>query len=215
MDNLNTDQYLQRTKQAVIENIRRTGAPSVQLQHVPRQSLLHGDDDDLEGQEQDADEDEHPDERKTQLYKDNKITRDDEFEESDDEMNDEIMITENHAEKSKRIASYTNPLADEEPDIEPVMSGALGAPSRTSNDLQTSPAQRSGNKRLWAGTGAADLLHQDNMDIDDDVQDDEEEEEQAEKDDEDVDMVVDDIVPTIEPEGQGEPEDEDEDKGTD
>lgn len=129
MDNLNTTDYLRKIKNSVIENIRRTGAPSVQMTDVPREPLLNGMDSDAEDEAADLDADQNPDVRKTQLRSDKNISRIDELEESDDEEMEPNGSARRPSRKS-RITDYVNPYADKDgPDDDDfVMSGANGRP---------------------------------------------------------------------------------------
>ncbi|GAP85302.1 putative histone deacetylase 1 2 [Rosellinia necatrix] len=85
MENANSPEYLEKIKNQLIENLRRTAhVPSVQMQDVPRQSLgAMTDEDDAELD--DLDEDENKDIRVTQRQWERRIERDDEYEASDNE----------------------------------------------------------------------------------------------------------------------------------
>ncbi|KAI1809957.1 hypothetical protein GGS20DRAFT_580265 [Poronia punctata] len=85
MENANSPEYLEKIKNQLIENLRRTvHVPSVQMQDVPRQSLgAMTDEDDAELD--DLDEDENKDVRMTQRQWEQRIERDDEYEASDNE----------------------------------------------------------------------------------------------------------------------------------
>ncbi|KAI2638585.1 hypothetical protein GGS21DRAFT_538287 [Xylaria nigripes] len=85
MENANSPEYLEKIKNQLIENLRRTAhVPSVQMQDVPQHSLgAMSDEDDAELD--DLDEDEHKDVRITQRQWEQRIERDDEFEASDNE----------------------------------------------------------------------------------------------------------------------------------
>lgn len=96
MDNANSPEYLEKIKNQVLENLKRTTqhAPSVQMQDVPREPLgMHnagpdGEPETFEEQEDrldDEDADAGKDARYTQRIWDQKTVRDDEFDESDDE----------------------------------------------------------------------------------------------------------------------------------
>lgn len=90
MDNANSLEYLERIKNQVFENLRRTtqAAPSVQMQDVPREPLgmsetIDEEEDRLDDEE--ADLEANKDRRYTQRLWDKQITRDDELSESEDE----------------------------------------------------------------------------------------------------------------------------------
>ncbi|KAH7034670.1 uncharacterized protein B0I36DRAFT_381557 [Microdochium trichocladiopsis] len=85
MENANSTEYLEKIKNQLIDNLRRTAhVPSVQMQDVPRQSLgAMSDEDDAELD--DMDEDENKDVRMTQRQWEQRVERDNEYEDSDDE----------------------------------------------------------------------------------------------------------------------------------
>ena len=101
----------------VIENLKKTAhAPSVQLTDVPRSTLM-GDLSDYEDELDDLDEDSHPDERETVRRLDQRITRDDELDESDGE--EEALNggkSHNGAGKRRNVMDYQN--ANATPDLE-------------------------------------------------------------------------------------------------
>ncbi|KAG0230097.1 histone deacetylase [Actinomortierella wolfii] len=75
MDNANTPEYLEKVKQQVFENLARSrGAPSVQMQPVPRDMDL--------SEDEDMDD---PDKRIPQRLWDKKIVPENEYEDSEDE----------------------------------------------------------------------------------------------------------------------------------
>lgn len=120
MENANSPEYLEKIKNAVIENLKKTipAPPSVQMQDVPRQGLGQSDED--EAELDDEDEDQNKDSRWTERRLDKHTIRDDEFEES----GDEEMAEANGAFRPKggsgrkRITDHKNPFA--QPDYEEV-----------------------------------------------------------------------------------------------
>ena len=110
MDNANSKEYLEKIKKQVIENLKKTAhAPSVQMTEIPRTTLTGGTEED-EAEADDMDEDENPDVRMTKRNWDQTITRDDEFDESDDEeMARANGIYTNGHEKRRDIMDYQNP----------------------------------------------------------------------------------------------------------
>ncbi|OWP04170.1 hypothetical protein B2J93_379 [Marssonina coronariae] len=130
MDNANSKDYLEKIKIAVIDNLKKTAhAPSVQMMDVPR-AMMNGaveeDDDILD----DADEDENKDTRSSQRRNDKRITRDDEFEESEDEeMNHENGVRRQPgADRRRNIMDYQNDAAASDVDME---SGVATPPAPT------------------------------------------------------------------------------------
>jgi histone deacetylase 1/2 len=127
MDNLNTEEYLAKVSRSVIENIKHTTPPSVQMTDVPRESLLNGMDSDAEDEAADLDADQNPDVRDTQLRQDKAITRNDEFDDSDEELEDNERVSRRPREKS-RITDFVNPYGDPGPEDDFLMTGANGQP---------------------------------------------------------------------------------------
>ncbi len=85
MENANSPEYLEKIKNQLVENLRRTAhVPSVQMQDVPRHSLGAMSDED-EAELDDILEDENKDVRVTQRQWEQRIERDNEYEESDNE----------------------------------------------------------------------------------------------------------------------------------
>jgi histone deacetylase 1/2 len=85
MENANSKDYLEKIKIQVIENLKKTAhAPSVQMTDVPRTTLIGGADDEDDVMD-DLDDDENKDTRHTKRRWDQRITRDDELDESEDE----------------------------------------------------------------------------------------------------------------------------------
>ncbi|KAE8450694.1 histone deacetylase [Mollisiaceae sp. DMI_Dod_QoI] len=85
MENANSREYLEKIKTQVIENLKKTAhAPSVQMTEVPRTTLTGATDED-EDILDDEDEDMNKDVRSTKRRWDQRITRDDELDESEDE----------------------------------------------------------------------------------------------------------------------------------
>jgi histone deacetylase 1/2 len=117
MDNANSPEYLERIKQTVLENLRRTQAvPSVQMQDVPRGDV--GMDETLYEVEarlddEDADDEANKDRRYTQRLWDQKIERPDELSESEDEEMAEANGVKAQPGRRKRrgIMDYQNPHA--------------------------------------------------------------------------------------------------------
>src|SRR5690349_7756169 len=112
MENANSKEYLEKIKIQVIQNLRQTAhAPSVQMTDVPRTTIMGGVDDD-EAELDDLDEDENKDVRSTKRRWDQRITREDEFEESDDEeenlANGGVSRPQNGASKRRNIMDYKN-----------------------------------------------------------------------------------------------------------
>ena len=109
MDNANSEEYLQKIKVQVIENLKRTTfAPSVQMTDVPRDP--EGMDDEADAVLDDLDEDEHPDERNTKRRWDKYIEKDGELSESEDEDENDRngARRQPNARKRRNMMDYQN-----------------------------------------------------------------------------------------------------------
>lgn len=121
MDNANSQEYLEKIKVQVIENLKRTTfAPSVQMTDVPRDP-----DDDPDSMLDDLDEDEHKDQRYTKRRWDKYIEKDGELSESEDEdENDSNGVRRQHgARKRRNMMDFQNP--DAVMDDDDLASGAV------------------------------------------------------------------------------------------
>lgn len=86
MDNANTKDYLDKIRNQVVENLKRTAfAPSVQMTDVPRNPLVEGIDDEADDVLDDLDEDENKDKRFTQRRFDQYVEKAGELSDSEDE----------------------------------------------------------------------------------------------------------------------------------
>jgi histone deacetylase 1/2 len=133
MENANSNDYLEKIKVQVIENLKKTTfAPSVQMQDVPRDPM--GMTEEEEAELDDADEDENKDVRQTERRWDRNITRDDELYESEDEEDSRMNGLRNQNGKPKRrnIMDYQNPHAVPD-DIE--MDSGMGTPEAALGDV--------------------------------------------------------------------------------
>lgn len=119
MENQNSPEYLEKIKIQVIENLKKTTfAPSVQMQDVPRNSMM-GDLDEEDDRLNDADEDENMDTRHTQHRSDKHIERADELDESDDEEgNRNLGLHSNGTHKRRNHANHQNIPQDDEMDVD-------------------------------------------------------------------------------------------------
>ena len=110
MENANSKDYLEKIKIQVIENLKKTAhAPSVQMTDVPRTTIMGGTDDD-EAELDDLDEDENKDTRHTKRRWDQRVTRDDELDESEDEEEARAngIVPQNGTNKRRNIMDYQN-----------------------------------------------------------------------------------------------------------
>lgn len=137
MDNANSPEYLERIRNQVFENLKRTtqAAPSVQMQDVPRgpmgmEGTLDEEEDQLDDEE--ADLEESKDRRYTQRLWDKKVERDDEFSDSDDEEIAEANGVRKQPNRPKRrgIMDYQNPYA-------PPMEGGSGVNTPMAEDARS------------------------------------------------------------------------------
>ncbi|KAI0895454.1 hypothetical protein F4806DRAFT_469264 [Annulohypoxylon nitens] len=108
MENANSPEYLEKIKNQLIENLRRTAhAPSVQMQDVPRHSMGAMSDEE-EAELDDLDEDENKDVRMTQRQWEQRIERDNEYEESDNEDLDRANGVHRNGSTRRTFADYRN-----------------------------------------------------------------------------------------------------------
>lgn len=108
MENANSPEYLEKIKNQLIENLRRTAhVPSVQMQDVPRHSMgAMTDEDDAELN--DLDEDENKDVRMTQRQWEQRIERDDEYDVSDNEEMEKANGVRRNGSSRRPFHDYRN-----------------------------------------------------------------------------------------------------------
>ncbi|KAI0855271.1 hypothetical protein F4860DRAFT_507592 [Xylaria cubensis] len=125
MENANSPEYLEKIKNQLIENLRRTAhVPSVQMQDVPRQSLgAMTDDDDAELD--DMDEDENKDVRVTQRQWEQRIERDDEYDESDNEELERVNGVHRNGSSRRPFLDYRNSDAEGDSGIATPTNGTI------------------------------------------------------------------------------------------
>ncbi|KAF9690617.1 hypothetical protein EKO04_011310 [Ascochyta lentis] len=147
MENANSHDYLHKIKSTVIDNIRRTGRPSVEaFTNIPNNPLLRAEDSDAEDAEDDLDTDMNPDVRSTQRQQDQRIEANGElYDESDDEeyKNALGVRVQPGTKKRRHITDFPNPNAAAPDGLD-----GLKALDDTNGDSalstrQTSPAGRS------------------------------------------------------------------------
>ena len=110
MENANSKDYLEKIKIQVIENLKKTAhAPSVQMTEVPRTTIMGGTDED-DAELDDLDDDENKDTRNTRRRWDQRITRDDELDESEDEEESRAngVRPQNGGAKRRNVMDYQN-----------------------------------------------------------------------------------------------------------
>lgn len=112
MENANSPEYLEKIKNQLIENLRRTAhVPSVQMQDVPRHSMgAMTDEDDAELD--DLDEDENKDVRMTQRQWEQRIERDDEYDVSDNEEMEKANGVHRNGSSRRAFQDYRNSDAE-------------------------------------------------------------------------------------------------------
>lgn len=111
MDNANSKDYLEKIRNQVIENLKRTAfAPSVQMTDVPREPLVEGMDDEADAILDDLDEDENKDKRYTKRRFDQYIEKDGELSDSEDEEENQAngIRRQPGATFRRNVANYRN-----------------------------------------------------------------------------------------------------------
>ncbi|KAK5162742.1 histone deacetylase [Saxophila tyrrhenica] len=118
MDNANSREYLEKIKQQVLDNLKRTtsAAPSVQMQDVPRTAVGMDetfDEEEARLDDEDADHEANKDRRYTQRLWDKRVERDDELSESEDEeMGASVGVKKQPGRPRRRgIMDWKNPHA--------------------------------------------------------------------------------------------------------
>ncbi|KAI1374198.1 hypothetical protein F4677DRAFT_426456 [Hypoxylon crocopeplum] len=112
MENANSPEYLEKIKNQLVENLRRTAhAPSVQMQDVPRHSMGAMSDEE-EAELDDLNEDENKDVRMTQRQWDQQIERDNEYDESDNEELDRANGVHRNGGTRRSFIDYRNSDAE-------------------------------------------------------------------------------------------------------
>ncbi|KAK0632675.1 hypothetical protein B0T14DRAFT_533060 [Immersiella caudata] len=135
MENANSYEYLEKIKIAVIENLKKTApVPSVQMQDVPRASM--GVTDEQDDEMDDLDEDENKDVRMTQRQWEKKVSRQDEYEESDDEdMAEANGVYKANGRTRKSILDYRNPnAAEDDMEVDSGVATPAAKPNETAAD---------------------------------------------------------------------------------
>lgn len=125
MDNANSAEYLEKIKNQVIENIRRTmHKPSVQMTDVPPD--MQGMDDEADAIFDDEDEDENMDSRYTRRRWDKYTEKDGELSESEDEEgNERNGVRTTRQARKRNIMDYQNTSAvpDDEEELLKALNG--------------------------------------------------------------------------------------------
>lgn len=113
MENVNSTDYLEKIKNQVIDNLKKTThAPSVQMQDVPRDPLC-GMTEEEEAELDDLDDDDNKDVRSTQRKLDSRVARQEEYEDSDDEGDGDYGIHKANGERREQnVVSYQHPATD-------------------------------------------------------------------------------------------------------
>lgn len=152
MDNANSPEYLEKIKNQVIENMKRTTfAPSVQMTDVPRDP--EGMDDEADAILDDLDEDENKDKRFTAHRWDKYVEKDGELSESEDEEeNSRNGVRRQNGKRRMNIMDYRNPLAA--PDDEDSMVVKAGSQSRGSEEPNGDNHITTGNASVQNGGGS-------------------------------------------------------------
>ena len=178
MDNANTPEYLEKIKQQVIENLKRTTfAPSVQMTDVPRDP--EGMNDEADAELDDADEDENPDSRYTKRSWDKFIEKDGELSDSEDEEENEangVRRQPNAPKRRRNIMDYQNPLAAPDDNLASGVASArsglsangLGSHTATDNEREGSPLSEESDRGRLNGA-REDSLSSGNPEDDDEM----------------------------------------------
>lgn len=168
MDNANSQEYLQKIKIQVIENLKRTTfAPSVQMTEVPRDPM--GYDDEGDAELDDLDQDENPDSRFTKRQWDKYVEKDGELSDSEDEeMNEENGVRKqpNAPKRRRNMMDFQNDnaVADDKFNGEEAsgavsarsgrsLNGAHGANGSNVDDSEGEPVEGENDETLSSPAG--------------------------------------------------------------
>ncbi|KAF7715030.1 Histone deacetylase [Penicillium ucsense] len=138
MDNANTKDYLDKIRNQVVENLKRTAfAPSVQMTDVPRNPILDGMDDEADDVLDDLDEDENKDKRFTQRRFDQYVEKPGELSESEDEEENAAngVRRQPGVIRRRNIANYRN-IDAADSGLDSGMATPLDASSIADNDME-------------------------------------------------------------------------------
>ena len=157
MENANSHDYLHKIKTAVIDNIRRTGKPSVEaFLETPATAFHRGLESDDEDEEDDLDADTHPEKRMTQRQRDEQIEHPGElYDVSDDEEYKESLGVRRQpgVKRRRNIMDFQNPNAVDDDDVQALN----GESTRNGNLASPAPGQgadsRASSARPANGTG--------------------------------------------------------------
>ena len=139
MDNANTKDYLDKIRNQVVENLKRTAfAPSVQMTDVPRNPILDGMDDEADDVLDDLDEDENKDKRFTQRRFDQYVEKPGELSDSEDEEENAAngVRRQPGALRRRNQANYRN-LDAADSGLDSGMATPLEASSIADNEMDT------------------------------------------------------------------------------
>jgi histone deacetylase 1/2 len=158
MENANSHDYLHKIKTAVIDNIRRTGKPSVEaFLETPATAFHRGLESDDEDEEDDLDADTHPEKRMTQRQRDEQIEHPGElYDASDDEEYKESLGVRRQpgVKRRRNIMDFQNPNAADDDDVRALN----GESARNGHLASPAPGQgadsRASSARPANGTGA-------------------------------------------------------------
>ncbi|KAF1952897.1 hypothetical protein CC80DRAFT_168465 [Byssothecium circinans] len=177
MENANSIDYLHKIKSAVIENIRRTGRPSVAaFTNIPPSGpggagLTRGEESDFEDEMDDLDADENPDVRATQRQRDQQIEAEGELYEAseDEDYNESLGVRRQPGVRRRRnIMDFQNPSAASDDADTPNGARSLngeGARQRRSVS-QTSSVQRANGTSSRTRTPAVPTEVDEDGDVD-------------------------------------------------
>ena len=142
MENANSHDYLHKIKTTVIDNIRRTGRPSVEaFTNIPNNPLTRAEDD--SDAEDDLDTDMNPDVRSTERQRDQRIERNGElYEDSDDDEDykNGLGVRSQPGTKRRHITDHPNPNAAEPDRLDELRALDEANGDSALSTRQTSPA---------------------------------------------------------------------------
>ena len=166
MDNANSPEYLEKIKNQVIENLKRTAfAPSVQMTDVPRDP--EGMDDEADAILDDEDEDQNKDQRMTKRRWDKYVEKEGELSESEDEEENQRngVHRQPGVRKRRNMMDYQNPDAISDEDAQEGASAR--APSHDSGEANGSHPAAVNGSGLYDSNTPSPAASQPSLDAED------------------------------------------------
>lgn len=147
MDNANSQEYLEKIRHKVVENLKRTAfAPSVQMTDIPQNPIMKGMDDEADDFMDDLDEDKNKDKRFSQRRLDKYTEKDGELSDSEDEEGKSAFGVRCQPGTTRRRNEINYRNLRQGSGLDSGCTPLQDSPSTVSEKLNTCRAQRSGGE---------------------------------------------------------------------